>query len=413
MKVLAGGTLIDGTGADPVSNAGVVIDDNGVITEAGRLASLPSGSEIIDVSGRTIMPGLIDCHVHFFIDLRPLEELALTPMSLRVIQATLNAKATLDAGVTSVRDALGTPAGFKTAAEQGLIPSPRMRIAITGLSQTGGHTDFHLPTGILHPLIPGGNPWEWPDGICDGVEEVRKATRSVLRAGADFVKLMSSGGVMSPSDEPAATQFTRDEISVMVEEAAAVGKTAMAHAQSTEGIRNAVECGVESIEHGFYLDDTVIAEMKKRGTFLVPTLQALTAALRRNDEQPGSVLPQSVRKAEEAVEAHKKSFRLAVESGVRIAMGTDAGVGEHGTNTEELRLMVENGMTPMQAIVASTRTASECAHIDGEVGTLEPGKIAVVLVVDGDPLDDIGILEDRSKLLMIMQSGSPYKDLIS
>ena len=327
MKVITGGTLIDGTGADPVPHASVVIDDDGLITHAGRLGPPPSGADVIEVEGRTIMPGLIDCHVHFFIDLRPLDELALTPMSLRVIQATLNAKATLDAGVTSVRDALGTPAGFKTAAEQGLIPAPRMRIAITGLSQTGGHTDFHLPTGILHPLIPGGNPWEWPDGICDGVEEVRKATRSVLRAGADFVKLMSSGGVMSPSDEPTATQFTRDEISVMVEEAAAVGKTAMAHAQSTEGIRNAVECGVESIEHGFYLDDSVIAEMKARGTFLVPTLQALKAALRRADEQPGSVLPQSVRKALEAVEAHKKSFRLAVESGVRIAMGTDAGVG--------------------------------------------------------------------------------------
>lgn len=413
MKVLTGGVLIDGTGADPVPNASVVIDDNGIITHASRLASPPPGSEVIDVSGRTIMPGLIDCHVHFFIDLRPLDELALTPMSLRVIQATLNAKATLDAGITSVRDALGTPAGFKTAVEQRLIPAPRMRIAITGLTQTGGHADFHLPTGILHPFIPGGNLWEWPDGICDGVEEVRKATRSVLRAGADFVKLMSSGGVMSPSDEPTATQFTREEISVMVEEAAAVGKTAMAHAQSTEGIRNAVECGVESIEHGFYLDDGVIREMKARGTFLVPTLQALKAALRRADEQPGSVLPQSVRKAKEAVEAHKTSFRLAVESGVRIAMGTDAGVGEHGTNTEELRLMVENGMSPMQAIVASTKTASECAHMDDEVGTLEPGKIADVLVVNGDPLHDIGILENRSNLLMILQSGRPYKDLVS
>lgn len=413
MKILTGGVLIDGTGADPVPNAGVVIDDDGRISQVGRLTSPPSGAEIIDVAGRTIMPGLIDCHVHFFVDIRPLQELALTPMSLRVIQATLNAKTTLDAGVTSVRDALGSPAGFKTAVEQGLIPAPRMRIAITGLSQTGGHTDFHLPTGILHPLLPGGNPWEWPDGICDGVEEVRKATRSVLRAGADFVKLMSSGGVMSPSDEPTATQFTRAEISVMVEEAAAVGKTAMAHAQSTEGIRNAVECGVESIEHGFYLDESVIAEMKVRGTFLVPTLQALKAVLCRADEQPGSVMPQSVRKAEEAVEAHKKSFRMAVESGVRIAMGTDAGVGEHGTNAEELRLMVENGMTPMQAIVASTRTASECVHIDGEVGTLEPGKVADLLVVDGDPLDDIGILEDRSKLLMILQAGHSYKDLVS
>lgn len=413
MKILTGGYLIDGTGRDPIPNAVVVIDDHGQLVYTGKSKPEYSHAEVVDVSGRTIMPGLIDCHVHFFIEIRSLQELALTPMSLRVIQATLNAKATLDAGITSVRDALGTPSGFKKAAEQGLIPSPRMRIAITGLTQTGGHGDFHLPTGMRHPLVPYGDKWEWPEGICDGVEEVRKATRAVLRSGADFVKLMSSGGVMSPSDEPESPQFTREEISVIVQEAKAAGKTAMAHAQSTQGIKNAVECGVESIEHGFFLDEEIIVEMNKRGTFLVPTLQALKAALIHSEKNPDSVMPQSIRKAKDALEAHKNSFKMAVESGVRIAMGTDAGVGEHGTNAEELSLMVENGMMPMQAIVASTKTAAECIHMQNDIGTLEPGKVADILVVDGDPLDDISILEDTKNLLMIIQGGNFYKDTIS
>lgn len=413
MKILTGGYLIDGTGRDPLANAVVMIDDDGKLVYTGKSKPVYPNAEIIDVSGRTIMPGLIDCHVHFFIEIRSLQELVVTPMSLRVIQATLNAKATLDAGVTSVRDALGTPAGFKTAGEKGLIPAPRMRVAITGLTQTGGHGDFHLPTGIRHPLVPFGDKWEWPEGICDGVDEVRKATRAVLRSGADFVKLMSSGGVMSPSDEPEAPQFTREEISVIVEEAKAAGKTAMAHAQSTEGIRNAVECGVESIEHGFFLNEEIIEEMNRRGTFLVPTLQALKAVLSHAEENPDSVMPQSIRKAKNALEAHKNSFKMAVESGVRIAMGTDAGVGEHGTNAEELSLMVENGMTPMQAVVASTKTASECIHMGNDIGTLEQGKAADILVVDGDPLDNISILEDTKNLLMIIQDGKFYKNAIS
>ena len=261
-------------------------------------------------------------------------------------------------------------------------------------------------------MLPWTNPVEWPNGICDGVEEVRKAVRFILRAGADFIKLCSTGGVLSPSDKPNSTQFTREEISVMVYEARAQGKTCAAHAQGTEGVRNAVECGVESIEHGIYLDESVMEKMKRRGTFLVPTLVAPILGQRLAEQQPGILLPEAVRKAIEVQEAHRQSFRMAVESGVRIAMGSDTGVGPHGTNVEELRLMVENGMTPMEAIVASTKTASECIHLDHETGTLEPGKLADLLVVEGNPSDDVTLLEDKSKLLMIMQGGRTHKDLI-
>jgi len=187
----------------------------------------------------------------------------------------------------------------------------------------------------------------------------------------------------------------------------------MTHAQGTQGIRNAVECGVESIEHGVYLDESTAAEMVRRGTFLVPTLQAALAVLRREDENPGSVLPQSLRKVRDLLEVHSNATRMAIEMGVKVAMGTDAGVGKHGANAEELRLLTENGMTPMQAIVAATKTASECVQMPGDIGTLEAGKLADLLVVDGDPLSDISILEDRSKLLVIMQGGHAHKDLIS
>ena len=257
-----------------------------------------------------------------------------------------------------------------------------------------------------------GHPAEVPDAICDGVEEVRKVVRTVLRAGADFIKMHSTGGVLSPSDEPGATQFTVEEIAVMVQEAAAQGKTCMAHAQANQGIKNAVLAGVESIEHGIYLDDEVIAQMKERGTFLVPTLHAPRGVLKKEEERPGTVLPQSLRKTKEVLEDHTNSIRAAHEAGVKIAMGTDAAVGKHGTNAEELEYLTQIGMTPMEAIVASTKTASECIHDAANVGTLEAGKLADLLVVDGDPLEDITILQHRERLRLVMLGGVAYKDTI-
>ncbi len=410
MQVITGATLIDGTGADPVDGASILIDEDGRIVEAGRDLSWGSDADVLDVGGKTVMPGLIDSHVHFFINAKTMQERALTPPTLAVFEAAENARATLDAGVTSVRDAAGSPAGFKLAAERGLIPAPRMRIAVTALSQTGGHGDSTMPNGIR--FSRGIGP-EWPENMCDGPDEVRKTVRAVLRAGADFIKLMATGGVMSPSDEPGAPQFTPEEIAVMVYEAAAHGKTCMAHAQGTSGIRNAVLAGVESIEHGIFLDEGVIEEMKKRSTFLVPTLHAPLGVLLREEENPGSVLPQSLRKTHEVIDRHRESIRAAHEAGVRIAMGTDAGVGEHGTNAQELQYLTEIGMSSMEAIVASTKTASECVHMDGEVGTLEAGKFADLLVLEKDPLADITVLQDAGCLQVIMQGGRAHKNLLA
>ncbi len=412
MQFITGATLIDGTGADPITNATIEIDDDGRIVEVGVGVSRPSSENVLDVAGATVMPGLIDAHVHLYSGRfgTNMQERALTPPSLHGYESMANATETLEAGVTSVRDASGTPVGFRMAAEQGLFAGPRMKLAISALSQTGGHGDGTLPSGIR--MGRPAHPAEVPETICDGVDEVRKATRLVLRAGADFIKLHSTGGVLSPSDEPGATQFTVEEIGVMVQEAAAQGKTCMAHAQGTQGIKNAVLATVESIEHGIYLDDEVIALMKLHGTFLVPTLHAPRGVLKKEEDRPGTVLPQALRKTHEVLEAHTTSIRAAYEAGVKIAMGTDAAVGKHGTNAEELEYLTQIGMSPLEAIVASTKTAADCIHDADNVGTLERGKLADLLVVEGNPLDDITILQDRARLRVIMLGGKPYKDTI-
>jgi imidazolonepropionase-like amidohydrolase len=398
------GTLIDGTGADPVRGATLVFEGDTIVS-IDRGGQVPRDAEVVDAAHLTVMPGMIDCHVHLGSSTWGLQERLLTPYSLTIAHALNHARITLEAGFTSVRDAAGTPRGVKMAIDQGLFPGPRTRIAVSALSQTGGHGDSLMPNGAnIRPTNS-----EMPQTVVDGVEDVRRAAREVLRAGADQIKVHTSGGVMSPNDEPSATGFAPDEIAAIVYEARAAGKTVMAHAQATQGIKNAVVGGIHSIEHGIYLDEEVVEEMKRRGTFLVATLVAPLWVVRRAEQDPGSVPPYAVRKAKEVSADHKASFRLAVERGVRIAMGTDTGVGPHGSNAEELERMVEGGMTPMQAIVATTKSAAECSRISHLTGTLEAGKRADVLGVAGDPLTDIRVLQDKAKLALIMRDGRAFK----
>ena len=395
-------TLIDGTGADPVRGRFIVIDDGAITAIA---SAPPKGAEVIDVGDLTILPGLIDCHVHLAVAQQSVQERLLTPNSLNIAMALDSARTTLEAGFTTVRDAGFTPRGVKQAVERGLFPGPRMRIAVTPLSQTGGHGDSLTPSGVS--IWPGDS--ERPSGVVDGIEGVRRGAREVLRAGADQIKIMTSGGVLSPNDEPGATGFTPEEIAAVVYEAHASGKTVMSHAQATQGIKNAVLAGVESIEHGIYLDEEACAQMKARGTYLVATLVAPLWVLRRAEKDPASIPPYAVRKSKEVIEAHRQGFRMAVASGVKIAMGTDSGVGPHGTNAEEIALMVENGLTPMQAIVATTKTAAECARVDTLVGTIAPGKRADIIGVRGDPLTNIALFNDRASVAFVMKDGLVQK----
>jgi imidazolonepropionase-like amidohydrolase len=283
-----------------------------------------------------------------------------------------------------VRDAGGADLGVKTAVDRGLVRGPRMQISIRMLSQTGGHGDEWMASGAHVPFFmeyPGS-----PSALVDGPEEMRKKVRELIRDGADVIKVAVSGGVLSPRDDPRHPHFRMEELEMMVSEAATAGRWVMAHAQSAEGIKNGIRAGIRSIDHGVYLDDEAISMMVERGTYLVPTLVAPQGVLDAADK--GAQIPEeSLRKAREVVDIHRDSFRKAVAAGVKVAMGTDSGVTPHGENLRELSLMADGGMTPAQAITATTSVAAELMGLEDELGTIEPGKRADVVVVEGDPFD--------------------------
>jgi imidazolonepropionase-like amidohydrolase len=406
------GTLIDGRGGDPQTGTTVVIDGER-ISGLGRQGqvNIPREATVIDANGGSILPGLIDTHVHFTLEYPDVLRGLLTPPSLRLLQAIPRMRATLEAGVTTVRDAAGSPAGLKMAVERGIIAGPRMQVAITLISQTGGHGDGFYPCCIDIGFF-GGRFNDIPNGVADGVDEVRKTVREVLRAGADWIKLATTGGVLSTSDAPTSSQLTVEEIATAVYEAAAQEKRCMAHAQGSQGIKNALLAGVASIEHGVYLDDELIDLMLKKDAYLVPTLVAPIAVVEFAREHPDLLPPVMAAKSISVIEAHQQSFRRAVEAGVKVAMGTDSGVGRHGENGRELQLMVENGMTPMQSILASTSNAARLLHLDDCLGTLEVGKLADVIVVDGNVLADISTIANPANVKLVLKAGRAAKNLL-
>ena len=363
----------------------------------------------IDAGGGWILPGFIDCHVHITVEVDDLMDVLATPFSLPFYEAIGYMRKTLDAGVTTVRDAGGADLGVKTAVERGLVEGPRMLISVTPLTITGGHIDFWLPSGQNLALF-GEHPGR-PAPVCDGAEEVRKKVREVLRAGADRIKVCSTGGVMSPTDHPDFTRFTQEELEVMVQEGSfRGGVSVMAHAQGSEGIKNAVRAGVRSIEHGIRLDEEAIDLMLERGAWLVPTLVAPLGALEAAEEK-GTVPEWAVRKSREVVDSHRESIARAHEAGVRMAMGTDAGVCPHGTNLREVGLMVElAGLSPMEALVAATGDAARCLGLEDEIGTLEAGKRADVVVTSVDPLSDPAGLADPDRIALVLKDGRAVKD---
>src|SRR6266568_5840146 len=412
MLAITNGTIIDGLGGDPHTAMTLLIEDER-ITALGRQGeiAIPRGTQVIDAMGGSILPGLIDTHVHFALEYPDVLRGLLTPPSLRLLQTIPRMRATLDAGVTTVRDAGGAPAGLKMAVERGIIAGPRMQVAISLIAQTGGHGDGFYPCCVDIGFF-GINFIDVPNGVADGVEEVRKAVREVLRAGADWIKLATTGGVLSTADAPTSSQLTLEEIATAVYEAAAQEKRCMAHAQGTQGIKNALLAGVVSIEHGIYLTDELIDLMLEKDAYLVPTLVAPLAVIKFSQDHPDLLPTMMAVKAVSVVEAHQKSFRKAVEAGVKIAMGTDSGVGRHGENGQELQLMVENGMTPMQAILASTSQAAQLLHLEKNLGTLEVGKLADVIIVEGDVLSNISKIANPVNIKLVLKAGQAAKNLL-
>jgi len=410
--LIQNGALIDGLGGPPLVDAAVLIEGNRIRAVGSMDAiSLPEADvTTIDAQGGFILPGFVDAHVHIMMEGIDIEKRLLTPFSLHFYNAIDYMRRTIEAGVTSVRDAGGADLGVKRAVEQGLVLGPRLQISITGLSVTGGHGDAWTPSGVnisIFSNYPGR-----PSGLCDGVEQVRKKVREVLRSGADVIKVHATGGVASPTDHPDFTHFTPAELAVIVQEATyRRGVRVMAHAQGSRGIKNAVEAGIHSIEHGIYLDEEAIELMLEHDTFLTPTLLA-PVAIKEAASDPDSDYrwPEyAVRKTEEVAAAHHENMAKAYEAGVRIAMGTDSAVSPHGANLRELGLLCEIGMTPMEAILAGTKVAAECLGWEDRLGTVEEGKLADLIVSKVDPLADVRSLEDAENISLVIKDGQVVK----
>jgi imidazolonepropionase-like amidohydrolase len=395
--VIQGGQVFDSTGGT-AALADVAIEGDRIVAVGTAL----DGDETIDATGHAVYPGFIDSHVHFMVDgdLDPMTSVH-TPFSLNFYLAAERMGRTLAAGITTVREAGGSDLGMKSAQQRGLVAGPDMQISITILSQTGGHGDSWEPCGAHMPSIIGVEHPGKPHNIVDGPAEMRRKVRELIRAGADVIKVCTSGGVLSPRDDPRHGHYRDDELDVLVAEASAAGKWVMAHAQATEGIKSAVRAGIRSIEHGIYLDDEAIAMMLERGTYLVPTLIAPMGVLEAADR--GVKVPQyAIDKTKMVIDVHRESIRQAIAAGVKVAMGTDSGVTPHGQNLRELEQMVACGMTPAQAMIATTRTAAELLGLDNDRGAIEVGKRADVVIASGDALDINGL---GQRIRTVIQNG--------
>ncbi len=375
-----GGRVFDGTGAEPAA-ADVVVED-------GRIVDIGPGldaDEAVDVEGKHLLPGLFDCHIHVASTYEDFDETAVMhrPFTYGFFKIPETLRTILRLGITTIRDASGADLGVKRAVEDGVVLGPRMQISVQMLSITGGHADATLPSGGVSSwgyVYPG-----MPSGVCDGIAGVEAKVREVIAAGADVIKIASSGGFLSPLDDPKLPHFSQQEVDAIVRTAADLGRWVMSHAHGAEGIKRAVRAGVRSIEHGTYLDEEAVGMMLERGTWLVPTL---TAGDTTDEIADNPAVPEPVRrKMRDLGRPELEAFRLAARAGVKVAMGTDCPVAPHGTNLRELQLMAENGFTPRQALVAATSSAAELLGLDDRLGTIEPGKLADLVVVDGDPFE--------------------------
>ena len=405
MRALVGGNLIDGTGSPPVADAAVLVSDDGRIEGVGKRGdvSLPPGTEVTQIDGMTLLPGLIDCHDHLaFHDYSVMARWGFNePQSTYHVRTAKVLEQTLLSGYTAVRDAGYLDVGFKMAIEEGLIPGPRLIIATSPMSGTGGVADLCSPSG--HHWPPQSNP-NLPWAVVDGVDQVRATVRELARVGADVIKYFSTGGASArPGFGPKDYIFGRDEIQALVDEAHALGRRAMCHALGGPGLRMAVEAGTDSIEHGAYLDEEpdLIKMMADKGTFFVPTFAVYTY-------HGSQGTPHGQARVRDLWPHLVESMNKALAAGVKVVAGCDAGGWGHANNAQEITLLVQSGMTPMQALVAATGWAAECLGLEKEIGTVQRGKLADLVVVDGDPLADITVLQDKYKIKLVMKGGEVY-----
>ena len=385
--------LFDGKSSSLLQN-GVVIVRGDKIVDAGSNLPLPSGAQVIDLGDATLSPGFMDAHTHLTADYsgnyneRRLQELDLN-VSEQAIRATMFARATVEAGFTTVRD-LGSrfvasrefvDVALRNSINKGTIVGPRMLVATKGIGATGGHFD---PTSGFRDFLFGREP-DYTDGIANGPDEIRKAVRFEVKNGADVIKAAVSGGVLSLADEVDTPQLTPAEMAALVDESHRLRRKVAVHCHGDQAAREAIEAGVDSIEHGSFMKPETLAMMKKKGTYLTPTLMASEWIMGKLANYPAALQE----KAKAAFNARSEMFRNAVKMGVKISFGTDAAVYPHGENAKEFKLMVDLGMSPIDALKSATTNDAELFGVAQKLGTLEKGKLADVIAVPGDPTTDI------------------------
>jgi imidazolonepropionase-like amidohydrolase len=382
--------------------SGKILDNVTVLIEGDRISAInsgsaPAGARLINLPNATLLPGLIDVHTHLTFDPNfGYQELGISIPKEALIGAK-NARITLEAGFTTVRNvgAKGyTDVALRDAINEGMVPGPRILASGPALSITGGHCDQNLL------------PYEWhaqAGGTADGIEHVQQKVREIIKYGADIIKICATGGVLSKGDDPRASQYTLEEMKAIVADAHRLGRKVAAHAHGAQGIAWASEAGVDSIEHGSYIDDAGIGILKKNGTYLVPT-QYLGDWMRENAVKIG-LPPMYLAKMKEVTGVSRQNIKKAFAAGVKVAFGTDAAVYPHGLNAHEFAVYVQIGMTPLQAIQTATVNAADLLGWTDRVGTLEQGKFADIIAVNGDPLKDVTLLQSP---VMVMKGGTVY-----
>lgn len=407
--VLKATALFDGK-SDSLVKPGLVVVNNGRIVGVGPGAAIPAGAEVIDLGDSTLLPGFIDAHTHLTFmysddyNKEQLDRLQKT-VAERALDASVNARVTLMGGFTTVRDLASTDyldVGLRNAIAHGDVPGPRMLVTVHALSATGGHCDFQ--DGFREGLF--GYESGPLQGVINGPDQARYAVRLDHKYGADIIKVCASGGVLSPTDDVDTPQLTQEELNAIVDEAHALRRKTAAHAHGAEAAKRAIRAGIDSIEHGTFLDDEALEMMKQRGTYLVPTLMAIQGLQEQFDR--GIYIPPAIAmKAQAAIKSIHGTFQRALAKDVKIGLGTDAGVYPHGRNAEEFHQMVDLGMKPIAALKAGTSADADLLGIADKVGTLEPNKIADIVAVPGNPLENI---RQTEHVFFVMKEGVIFKN---